>query len=123
MSNSSSIKMRIAAHLDACMALDGVLGCVIVSRTGALMAKRVEHGISVPSFAAMGATILGSAEAAAGLIHLSRPSSIFVEVDEGGIIVMGAGKNALITVIINKSADIESLKGEMAVIAGNIGEE
>ena len=122
MSNISSIKMQIAAHLDACMTLDGVLGCVIVSRTGALMGKRVEQGISVPSFAAMGATILGSAEAAAGLVHLSRPSSVFVEVDDGGVIVMGAGKNALITVIINKSADIQSLKRELAVIAGNIGE-
>ncbi len=114
--------MQIAAHLDACVALDGVLGCVIVSRTGALMGKRVEQGISVPSFAAMGATILGSAEAAAGLVHLSRPSLVFVEVDDGGVIVMGAGKNALITVIINKSADIQSLKRELAVIAGNIGE-
>lgn len=122
MSNISSVKMQIAAHLDACVALDGVLGCVIVSRTGALMGKRVEQGISVPSFAAMGATILGSAEAAAGLVHLSRPSLVFVEVDDGGVIVMGAGKNALITVIINKSADIQSLKRELAVIAGNIGE-
>ena len=122
MSNISSIKMQIAAHLDACMTLDGVLGCVIVSRTGALMGKRVEQGIAVPSFAAMGATILGSAEAAAGLVHLPRPSSVFVEVDDGGIIVMGAGKNALITVIINKSADTQSLKREVAVIAGNIGE-
>ncbi|MDE4907045.1 roadblock/LC7 domain-containing protein [Methanogenium marinum] len=123
MSNRTSVKMQIAAHLDACMALDDVLGCVIVSRTGALMGKMVEQGISVPSFAAMGATILGSSEAAAGLMHLSRPSSIFVEVDEGGILVMGAGKNALITLIINKSADINSLKGELAVIASNIGEE
>lgn len=122
MSNISSIKMQIAAHLDACMTLDGVLGCVIVSRSGALMGERVEQGISVSSFAAMGATILGSAGAAAGLVHLSRPSSVFVEVDDGGIIVMGAGKNALITVIINKSADIQSLKRELAVITGNIGE-
>ena len=115
--------MQIATYLDKCMALDGVSGCAVVSRTGALMGGRIDKGLSTPSFAAMGATILGAAEAAASMVHFSRPASVFVEVDGGGIIVLGAGKDALITVIINKSADIPSLKRELAVIADNIGEE
>lgn len=122
-SNIASIKRQIATYLDECMALDGVSGCAVVSRTGALIGKQIDQGLSIPSFAAMGATILGSAEAAASMMHFSRPASVFVEVDDGGILVMGAGKDALITVIINKSADIQSLKRELAVIADNIGEE
>lgn len=105
------------------MALDGVSGCAVVSRTGALMGKRIDEGLSVPSFAAMGATILGSAEAAATIMHFSRPTSVFVEVDDGGIVILGAGKNALITVIINKSADISLLKRELAVMANKFGVE
>ena len=115
--------MQIAACLDECMALDGVSGCAVVSRTGALMGKRIDEDLSVPSFAAMGATILGSAEAAASMMHFSRPTSVFVEVDEGGIFILGAGKNALITVIINKSADISLLKRELAVMADKFGVE
>ncbi|KAF1078902.1 roadblock/LC7 domain-containing protein [Methanogenium sp. MK-MG] len=105
------------------MALDGVSGCAVISRTGALMEKRIDSSLSVPSFAAMTATVLGSAEAAASMLHFSRPASVFVDGDDGGIIILGAGKAALITVIINKSADIELLKRELAVIANNIGEE
>lgn len=122
MNDISSMKERIANYLDECMALDGVSGCAVVSRTGALMGKKIEQSLSAPSFAAMSATILGSAEAAAGMMRFPRPSFIFVEVEEGGIIVSGAGKDALITVIINKSADIQSLKRELAVIANKIGE-
>ncbi|GAB7015736.1 roadblock/LC7 domain-containing protein [Methanogenium cariaci] len=123
MSNISLVKKQIAAHLDECMALDGVSGCAVVSRTGALMEKRIENCLSAPSFAAMSATVIGSAEAAASMLHFSRPASVFVEGDDGGIIVLSAGKDNLITVIINKSADIQSLKRELAVIANNIGEE
>lgn len=121
-SNEISMKKQIETYLDECMTLDGVLGCAVVSRTGALMGKKIDQGISAPSFAAMGATILGSAEAAAGMVHLPRPDSVFVEVEGGGIIVMGAGKGALIAVIINKSADIQSLKRELAVITNKFGE-
>ncbi|WFN34812.1 roadblock/LC7 domain-containing protein [Methanogenium sp. S4BF] len=122
-SNIASIKRQVATYLDECMALDGVSGCAVVSRTGALIGQRMDRSLSALSFAAMGATILGSSEAAASMVHFSRPSSVFVEVDDGGILVLGAGNDALITVIINKSADIQSLKRELAVIADNIGEE
>ena len=119
----SSAKRQIETYLDECMALDGVSGCAIVSRTGALMGKKIEGGLAIPSFAAMSATILGAADAAASIIHISRPTSVYVDVDDGGIIILGSGKNALTTVIINKSADIESLKRELAVITDNFGEE
>ncbi|WP_062400165.1 roadblock/LC7 domain-containing protein [Methanogenium cariaci] len=85
MSNISLVKKQIAAHLDECMALDGVSGCAVVSRTGALMEKRIENCLSAPSFAAMSATVIGSAEAAASMLHFSRPASVFVEGgDDGG---------------------------------------
>ena len=103
MTDIASIKRQIAPHLDACMTLEGVLGCVVVSRTGVLLGKQIDHCLSIPSFAAMAASIHGSAEAATSMMQFSRPSSIFVESDGGGILVMGAGKDALITVIINKS--------------------
>ncbi|WAI00792.1 roadblock/LC7 domain-containing protein [Methanogenium organophilum] len=123
MSDRISIKKQIATYLEECVALDGVSGCMIVSRTGALMGEKIDQGVSALSFAAMSATILGSAEAAAGLMHFSRPASVFVELDDGGIIILGAGKAALIAVIINKSADIQSLKRDLAVITNKIGEK
>lgn len=123
MNDEISMKKQMEAYLDDCLALDGVFGCAVVSRTGALMGKKINQDVSAPSFAAMGATILGSAEAAAGLVHFPTPASVFVEVEGGGILVVGAGARALITVIINKSADIQSLKRELAVIANKIGEK
>ncbi len=123
MTDIASIKMQIATYMDECMALDGVLGCAVVSRTGIPLGKRIEQCLSIPSFVAMGATILGMAEAAASMMQFSCPVSVFIEVDEGGILIMSAGGDTLITVIINKSADIQSLKRELAVIADDIGKE
>lgn len=87
------------------------------------MGKKIDQDFSIPSFAAMSATILGSAEAAAGMMHFSSPSSIYVEMDESGIIIQSIGKDKLIAVIINKSVDIQSLKRELAVITNKIGEK
>ena len=123
MTNSVLTKRQTATHLHECVVRDDGLGCAGVLRTGAVIGEWVEQFLSIPSFAAMSARMSRSTEAAGSMVHFPCPGSVSAESDEGGIITMGVGRDALTTVIINKSPDIESLKNELAVTANDIGEE
>jgi len=122
-SENRPLKDKIQKFVDEVMALDAVTSCAIVSRTGHIMGRHMDEDVSAASFAAMAATIFASSEGASSILHLSPPSSVVAEMADKFLIVRGAGKNALITVIINNQSDEHSVKNSLAGICERIGEE
>ncbi|NYT06520.1 MAG: roadblock/LC7 domain-containing protein [Methanomicrobiales archaeon] len=117
-------KEHIQGFVREIMALGGVDACALVSRDGIIMEKCIEQqNVHAPTFAAMSATMLASTEAAAGTIHIEPPKCVTAEGKTATILVMGAGSGALITTLLNISADITSVKEQLAEIARRIGEE
>jgi len=100
-----------------------VASCAIISRTGHIMGEHLDEGVSAASFAAMVATLFASSEAASSLLHNSPPSWVMAEMGDKFLMVAGAGKNALVTVIINNQSDVHSVKSSLAGICDRIGEE
>ncbi len=80
-----------------------------------------EEDISSSLFAAMSATVLASAEAAASSIHIPSPSSVTIATDNATILVMGLGEETLITAVVERSADFRAVRDRLAAIAAKIG--
>ena len=123
MSENRPLKDKIQKFVDELMTLEAVSSCAVVSRTGHIMGRHMDEGVSAASFAAMAATIFASSEGASSILHLSPPSSVTAWMGDNILIVCGAGKNALITVIINNQSDEHSVKSSLAGICERLGEE
>ncbi len=123
MSENRPLKDKIQKFIDEMMALEAITSCAIVSRTGHIMGRHMDEGVSAASFAAMIATMFASSEGASSILHLSSPSWVVAEMADKFLMVRGAGKNALIAVIINNQSDVHSVKSSLAGICERIGEE
>ena len=123
MTEKHPLKEKIQGFIDEIMALEGVEACALVSRDGLVMGKCFEQHIPASTFAAMSATMLASSEASASIVHIKPPHVVLAEADNATILVMGAGSGALITSLLNVSADITSVKGQLTELARRIGEE
>ncbi|MCD6222423.1 MAG: roadblock/LC7 domain-containing protein [Thermoplasmata archaeon] len=76
----------------------------VVSRDGLLIYTDAENIHTIP-FAAMNATILSSAEFAMDEIGEGIPKRIIVEGKKKNIVIVGAGKDLLLAVIVNGDFD------------------
>ncbi|MBA7487240.1 hypothetical protein ES707_22802 [subsurface metagenome] len=74
-------------------------------------------------FAAMCATVLASAEAACGSVNIERPSMVTITAADATILIASVGEAALITAVIDKSADLPTVQRQLLDIAVRIGEE
>lgn len=122
MSEHPGLKERINQFIQDIMGVEGVTACVLASRDGILMGKAFTNGVSVPSFAAMTATMLASAEAAASISHIQPPERIIVKSSDAQIIVISAGERTLLAAILTTSADMEAADAALKNIAADIGE-
>lgn len=110
-------------HIDEIRSVAGVVGCALVSCEGMVMGKYFPAGgLSSSLFAAMCATVLASAEAACGSVDIERPSAVTITATDATILIVGAGEAALITAIIDKSADLPGVRRQLLDIAVRIGE-
>ncbi len=123
MSENRPLKDKIQKFIDEVMAQEAVTYCAIVSRTGHIMGRHMDEGVSAASFAAMIATMFASSEGASSILHLPSPTWVVAEMADKFLMVRGAGKNALIAVIINNQSDVHSVKSSLAGICERIGEE
>jgi predicted regulator of Ras-like GTPase activity (Roadblock/LC7/MglB family) len=123
MNEQRPMKQRIRENIDEIAAIAGVTGCAVVSKDGAVIAKSFADDVPVPAFAVMSATVFASSEAAATIIHLTSPSLVVTEAEDGCLVMVAAGGQAFITAVLEENADVSSVKGRLIEIAGLIGEE
>ncbi|EJG07915.1 MAG: roadblock/LC7 domain-containing protein [Methanofollis liminatans] len=122
MSEHLGLKERINQFIKEITGVEGVKACVITSRDGILMGRAFTGGVSVPSFAAMSATMLASAEAAASISHIQPPERITVMSPDATIMVISAGERTLLAVVLEDKADLEATYTALTKIAADIAE-
>ena len=84
----------------------GVEACAAVSRDGLLIRSSLQKEQFAESFAAMSATMLGAAETASIELGKGVPNRVIVESSQGRLIAVGAGRKALLVVIVNQDAGL-----------------
>lgn len=123
MAEHRPLKEKIQGLIDAAMALDGVVECALISREGRMLGSTFGEEVPASAFAAMSATVVASTDAAASVLHMKTPSSVCCESEDGTLSIFGAGSTALIAAILDRSADVDALKVQLANIARRFGEE
>ncbi len=124
MSDHPSAGEKAQSYVDEVRSIEGIIACALVSQDGFVMGKYFRDDGHTPSlFAAMSATILASAEAAASAVHISSPSSVIVTTADAAILVVYAGSETLITAVVEKSANLMDVCEQIAAIAARIGED
>ena len=123
MSHHPSAEEETQECIDEIRSVAGVVACALVSCEGLVMGKYFrESGLSSSLFAAMSAIVLASAEAACGSVHIQRPSMVPITATDATILIVSAGETALITAVIDKSADLPTVQRQLSDIAARIGE-
>jgi predicted regulator of Ras-like GTPase activity (Roadblock/LC7/MglB family) len=97
--------MELKPALRALRQSCGATASAVISRDGLVIAADVPEGISMETFAIMCATLLGAASTANSELRAGTPLHVFVESEEAKMVVVGAGRKALIVAVIGKNAD------------------
>jgi uncharacterized protein len=96
--------------------IDG-LATALVSRDGLVLYADVPAGVYTETFAIMCATILGAAATANTELNRAPPDRIVVEGNDSRTIIVGSGKKALLVAVVDQSADVPKVLGEVAKVA------
>ncbi len=83
----------------------GSMASAVISRDGLVIAADMPEGVSMETLAIMCATLLGAASTANTELRVGTPQHVIVESDEAKMLVVGAGRKALIVAVIGKKAD------------------
>ena len=92
----------------------------IVSRDGLIIAGDVPEGISGETFGIMCATLLGAASTAHSELRIDTPTRVVVESEDSVMVVMGAGRKALLVTVVPGDVDRESLEKRLAGLVDTI---
>jgi len=91
----------------------------IISRDGLLIYPEKYGDLNAEAFAAMGATLLGAAEAATDELNSGLPTMVIVKTRKFNIIAAGAGPKAMLTVVTS-SDDMDAVYRAMEKAAKEI---
>jgi len=84
----------------------GIEASAIVTAQGLPIVAAMPQAVNEAIVAAMTAALLGVAERALTEIPRGKLQQITIEADNGYIILKGAGANAILTVLVKKSANL-----------------
>lgn len=90
---------RLQEALDRLCASPGVKGVVLVSRDGFAMMNRYKELQAAETFSAMGATLVGAAEAAINEVATGAPQRVIVETATERMVAAGATAELLLMVV------------------------
>src|SRR5512137_1653884 len=83
----------------------GAIASAVVSRDGLVIASDVPEGISNETFGIMCATLLGAASTAHSELRIGTPNHVMVDSEDAKMLVVGAGRRALIVAVIGRKSD------------------
>jgi predicted regulator of Ras-like GTPase activity (Roadblock/LC7/MglB family) len=97
--------MELKPALRALRQNSGAIASAVISRDGLVIAADMPEGVSMETFAIMCATLLGAASTANSELRVGTPLHVLVESEDAKMVVVGAGRKALIVAVIGKKAD------------------
>lgn len=119
----STRELQLAAALDRLMLESPqVEASALVSLDGFTMAAALPQGMHEDRVGAMSAAILGLGERAAAELGKGRLSQVFIEGDEGYVVLMAAGTGAVLTCLADKQAKLGLLLYDMRAASASIAE-
>ncbi len=98
-----------------------IQAAALVSMDGFMMASALPAGMQADRVAAMSAAILGLGERVAAELGRGGLSEVFVEGDEGYVLVMAAGTHAVLTGLAGKTAKLGLVLYNMRDAAAAVG--
>ena len=85
----------------------GALATAVVSRDGSVLASDLPAGVSRETFSIMCATIHGAGMTVSTELRRGTPRRIVLESPEGRVVIMEAGRRALLVVVLPSEANLE----------------
>ena len=98
--------MELKPSLRALRQSCGAIASAVVSRDGLVIAADVPEGVSMETFGIMCATLLGAASTAHSELRVSTPQRVIVESEDTRMVLVGAGRKALIVAVIGRKGDL-----------------
>jgi len=92
----------------------------IISRDGLVIASDLPEAVSMDTFAIMCATLIGAASTANSELRVGTPLSVLVESEDAKMVVVGAGRKALVVTVLPTRADAAAAKRELLKLADTI---
>lgn len=119
----STREERLAEALDDLMRNDGdIQAAALVSLDGFTMASALPEGMQADRVGAMSAAILGLGERAATELGRGHLSQVFIEGDNGYVLLMAAGDRAVLTAMADPAAKLGLVLYDMKATAERIGQ-
>ncbi len=113
---------RLAQALDELMREDGdIQAAALVSLDGFTMASALPAGMQADRVGAMSAAILGLGERAAAELGRGHLSQVFIEGENGYVLLIAAGSRAVLTAMADPSAKLGLVLYDMKATAERIG--
>lgn len=97
--------MELKPALRALRQSCGATASAVISRDGLVIASDLPEGVSMETFAIMCATLLGASSTANSELRVGIPLHVIVESEDAKMVVVGAGRRALIVAVIGKKSD------------------
>jgi len=116
-----SKKEKLDAILDELKRTGGIAGSAIVSRDGLAIASDLGEK-NVDTFAAMSAAMQGAAETAASELKQGSLKQIIVDADEGKIITISTGEEAILVILAKQGINLGLVLLELGKAAGKIAD-
>lgn len=97
--------MELKPALRALRQSCGAIASAVISRDGLVIAADVPEGVSMETFAIMCATLIGAASTAHSELRIGTPLHVTVESEDAKMVVVGAGRKAIIVAVVGKKGD------------------
>jgi len=113
-------KEQIVKLLRNFVSSDDIAGAAVIRRDGILLASQMPTGVDSSTFAAMSATMAGSAETAMDELHKGVTDRIIVESKDIRLISVSAGIDMLLVCMTEPGAKLGLVLLEMKKLAKSI---
>jgi predicted regulator of Ras-like GTPase activity (Roadblock/LC7/MglB family) len=97
--------MELKPALRALRQSCGAIASAVISRDGLMIAADVPEGVSMETFGIMCATLLGAASTANSELRIGTPIHVTVETEDAKMLVVGAGRKALVVTVVGRKGD------------------
>lgn len=119
----ASREERLASALDSLMSEShDIQAAALVSMDGFTMASALPEGMQEDRVGAMSAAILGLGERAAAELGRGQLTQVFIEGDDGYVVLIAAGKRAVLTALAQTEAKLGLVLYDMKATADAIAE-
>ena len=104
---------KLMKPLESLQDIKGIVGAAVVRRDGLLIVSNLPEKIDAEQVGAMTASTVGSGETASEALNIGEIEKVTVESEEGKLISVGAGEEAILTVLSEPDINMGLILVEM----------